>query len=147
MSRISASSECTVQVPAVAKFTLRTHGADLRPRFTMQAHKHKCSMQVHGVGGTIGVIFYSLMASKNYVYELYGESLQKAPDLLRRPALPHPRPTVPYPTLPHLTLPHPTLPHLPHPTLPIRTQCTLVVSCSVPPRFCPATCLPCSILF
>lgn len=31
-------------------------------------------MQVHAIGGTTGVIFYSLMASKNYVYELYGES-------------------------------------------------------------------------
>jgi len=29
-------------------------------------------LQVHAFGGTAGVLFYSLMASKNYVYELYG---------------------------------------------------------------------------
>lgn len=32
------------------------------------------AFQVHAFGGTAGVLFYSLMASKNYVYELYGES-------------------------------------------------------------------------
>ena len=31
-------------------------------------------MQVHGIGGTVGVLYYSLMASPNYVYELYGKS-------------------------------------------------------------------------
>jgi ammonia channel protein AmtB len=31
--------------------------------------------QVHAFGGTAGVLFYSLMASKNYVYELYGKIL------------------------------------------------------------------------
>ena len=31
------------------------------------------SLQVHAFGGTTGVLFYSLMASKNYVYELYGK--------------------------------------------------------------------------
>ena len=31
------------------------------------------SLQVHAFGGTVGVLFYSLMASKNYVYELYGK--------------------------------------------------------------------------
>ena len=30
-------------------------------------------LQVHAFGGTTGVLFYSLMASKNYVYELYGK--------------------------------------------------------------------------
>lgn len=32
------------------------------------------AITVHGVGGTIGVIYYALMASKNYVYELYGDT-------------------------------------------------------------------------
>lgn len=35
------------------------------------------AVTVHAIGGTTGVIFYSLMASKNYVYELYGAT---APD-------------------------------------------------------------------
>lgn len=30
------------------------------------------AVTVHAFGGTTGVLFYSLMASKNYVYELYG---------------------------------------------------------------------------
>lgn len=34
-------------------------------------------MQIHAIGGTVGVLFYALMASKNYVYELYGESVSQ----------------------------------------------------------------------
>ena len=32
-------------------------------------------MQVHGIGGAAGVIWYALMAHKEFVTELYGEPL------------------------------------------------------------------------
>ena len=32
-------------------------------------------MQVHGIGGAAGVIWYALMAHKDFVTELYGTSL------------------------------------------------------------------------
>lgn len=31
-------------------------------------------MQVHGIGGAVGVLWYALMAKKELVTELYGEA-------------------------------------------------------------------------
>ena len=135
VTNITTSTECTVPTPALPQFSTQMHNQNSQeellappphppPAHTQhththtqkkgagnihkQEHKHRCLLQVHGIGGTVGVIFYSLMASKNYTYELYGESYQKTLTCCVTVCLSSFSWSTPYyPT--HLTLPPSTL--------------------------------------
>lgn len=37
-----------------------------------------CALQVHGIGGALGVWWYALAAKQDFVYELYGRFPTKA---------------------------------------------------------------------